>query len=741
MKACLAVFILVVCVALMSSSAWAGEIRGKVVSVIRGEPLRQVEVSVLELKTSVHTAADGSFALSNLPNGKLTVRVSAVGYRLVTVPVELTAGADQKEVSVTLAPDNFRRTETVEVKGDLYQLEGAAVPGQLTLNAAELKEASTVLANDPFRAVQSLPGVSATQNNDFFAQISVMGAPSGKVSIYFDDVLVRQPFHTLLGIADGASLSVVSSETVESVNLMPVAFPERFGDATGGALQLQTRDGSRTHPLFTVSASLADSEATGEGQLGSARKGSWLVSARKSYLGYLVRRSGGDPFTDIAFEDGSLRLTYDLTPRNNITFYTLNGHTDINRTVSGADPNELTTGGSDFTLVRLGWRSVITPHLLVETHGVYVRQSSEQKNPSDQLLSSEYYGEWVGGTRTTWSWREGNILEAGYTARQLRDGQTHFVFFTDQGPFQIPSTNATGLRQSGYAQQASSFFHQRLHLLAGLRWDRLEQVGGLPVSPQVSGAFQLLPRTQIQFGYGRYAQLPDISSLTCFHSPIPVTVPVELWERSTHYTVGLEQRFGDSIRFQVQGFDRENHPVFGGRALTPTSCGPLVRDPRSANRLSGWIGYTLDYAHFQIPVNTQAFAPTISGPTEQEQRHTLNIFANYRLRPSINLSGKFLYGSGFPVTSLTAVQSAGGLTIVGVNSQRLTAYQRLDARIDKSWAFARWKMTLQAEVLNLTNHNNPRVIGSVFDPVTLRPIALVEKGLPVLPVVGVSFQF
>src|SRR5258708_24718958 len=372
MKACLAVFILVVCVGLMAARGWGGESRGKVVSVIRGEPLRQVEVSVLELKTSVHTAADGSFALSNLPNGKLTVRVSAVGYRLVTVPVELTAGADQKEVSVRLAPDNFRRTETVEVKGDLYQLEGAAVPGQLTLNAAELKEASTVLANDPFRAVQSLPGVSATQNNDFFAQISVMGAPSGKVSIYFDDVLVRQPFHTLLGIADGASLSVVSSETVESVNLMPVAFPERFGDATGGALQLQTRDGSRTHPLFTVSASLADSEATGEGQLGSARKGSWLVSARKSYLGYLVRRSGGDPFTDIAFEDGSLRLTYDLTPRNNITFYTLNGHTDINRTVSGADPNELTTAGSDFTLVRLGWPSLITPPLLLHTPPPYV---------------------------------------------------------------------------------------------------------------------------------------------------------------------------------------------------------------------------------------------------------------------------------------------------------------------------------------------------------------------------------
>jgi hypothetical protein len=50
-------------------------------------------------------------------------------------------------------------------------------------------------------------------------------------------------------------------------------------------------------------------------------------------------------------------------------------------------------------------------------------------------------------------------------------------------------------------------------------------------------------------------------------------------------------------------------------------------------------------------------------------------------------------------------------------------------------------MTVQAEVLNLTNHNNPRLIGSQFDPVIQRIFAVVEKGLPVLPVVGVSFQF
>src|SRR5690349_16768071 len=102
-----------------------------------------------------------------------------------------------KEFSITLAPETLRRTEVVEVKGDIFHGENPAVPSQLTLTPQELKEAATVLANDPFRAVQSLPGVSPTNNNDFFGQFSVLGAPFERVGVYLDDVLVPQPFHTI----------------------------------------------------------------------------------------------------------------------------------------------------------------------------------------------------------------------------------------------------------------------------------------------------------------------------------------------------------------------------------------------------------------------------------------------------------------------------------------------------------------------------------------------------------------
>jgi len=53
-----------------------------------------------------------------------------------------------------------------------------------------------VLANDPFRSLQALPGVSASANNDFLAQFSVMGAPYEQVGVYVDDVLVPNLLHS-----------------------------------------------------------------------------------------------------------------------------------------------------------------------------------------------------------------------------------------------------------------------------------------------------------------------------------------------------------------------------------------------------------------------------------------------------------------------------------------------------------------------------------------------------------------
>jgi hypothetical protein len=114
----------------------------------------------------------------------------------------------------------------------------------------------------------------------------------------------------------------------------------------------------------------------------------------------------------------------------------------------------------------------------------------------------------------------------------------------------------------------------------------------------------------------------------------------------------------------------------------------------------------------------------------QDQRHSLNAFATYRLKPTINLSGKVLYGSGFPA----------GSSFVQSNPERLGDYVSVDTRADKCWPFTRWKVTLYGEVLNLTDHNNRIVTSTVFTS-TGQTVVTTQRAPPITPTAGLVFEF
>jgi hypothetical protein len=225
---------------------------------------------------------------------------------------------------------------------------------------------------------------------------------------------------------------------------------------------------------------------------------------------------------------------------------------------------------------------------------------------------------------------------------------------------------------------------------------------------------------------------------------------------ANHFTAGVERRIGESTRIRATFFDRQNQSQAarsGGCPQYPpfdfTSLGKnysrgaeFVVQSRTANRLSGWIGYTYVFARenqfFYANPPVRVLSPDF--PTLEDQHHSLNVFASYRLSPSVHLSGKFLYGSGFPIPSGRIDTTKNPPQFIGLNATRLGDYQRLDLRAEKDWAFTRWKLALYGEMLNLTNHGNPRYIFEGNDAKG-NPIVFTERGLPITPTAGVAFEF
>ncbi len=147
-----------------------------------------------------------------------------------------------------------------------------------------------MLVDDPLRSVQSLPGVVAS--DEFEATFAVRGLGFDNVGLYIDGVLMTAPFHTIRDANDGYSLTLVNGDVVDQITLLAGSAPARYGERTGSVLGLKLREGSRDEFFGRASLGATGVYATLEGPLGASKKTSWLLSARKSYLDYVLDRSG-----------------------------------------------------------------------------------------------------------------------------------------------------------------------------------------------------------------------------------------------------------------------------------------------------------------------------------------------------------------------------------------------------------------------------------------------------------------
>lgn len=625
-------------------------VRGSVVDVHTGEALGNVQVTLVGGPYRATTDGEGKFAISEVAPGDYVLNVSTVGYHLLKRPFHLDPG-DVKDFEAVLTPDTLRQTDTVDVKSGPFETIHQDSPSTLTLSGNDAKNLASVLADDPLRAVQDLPGVSS--NNDFDARFSLRGADFSRVGLYLDGVLLHEPFHTLEGQTLSGSGTAFNGDMVEEMELYEGAFPVRYGDRSAGVLDVQTRDGSRTDTTLRIAASVSNAGAMAEGPLGRKKRGSWLVAVRKSYLQYLLERTFPNTTLLFGLEDAQGRLSYDLDSRNHLTFYVLESYSALDRSAAKNQlgVNSLMTAGYHYSLANLGWRFTPVNKLLISTHAAWMREKYGDNNPSAVSLGAGYYGEWVWNTTATWTWSSNGALDAGWSMRRLRDGGYAQQF--DSSVLRIhQSWDGTAQLDGGYVQQTYAALAGRLRLTAGMRWDRHSTDSITAQSPAASAALSVTRSTQLQLGFGEYAQFPELSVLTSAPAARRL-LPM----RSNQAIAAIEQRLGDRTRVRVETYNRADRdliyqPFFdprllNGKVFTPPLNPAYANSLRgyargvefmvqrsSANRFTGWVSYAFGRTGMTDSISGARF------PSDWDQRHTINLYGGYRLRPSVNLSAR-----------------------------------------------------------------------------------------------------
>ena len=279
------------------------ELRGRVVDARTDEAVAGARVRVSEGGRETTADADGRFAFVGLEKRSVTLRVSAPGYR--PFAVRLALGTASLEFAVPLAREAPRLTESVTVTADAWS-PGAEAPPPLArrYDAEELMALGSVAASDPLRAVQALPGVAA--NDEFNAGFAARGSGFSAAGLTLDGVRLEAPFHTIRDINDGYTLTIFNGDMVGSVSLQPGASPARYADRVGAVLAVRTREGRTDGFHGRASLGAAGAFATLEGPIG--KKASWIASARKSYLDYIIGRVDDDPRLALGYHDLTARL-------------------------------------------------------------------------------------------------------------------------------------------------------------------------------------------------------------------------------------------------------------------------------------------------------------------------------------------------------------------------------------------------------------------------------------------------
>ena len=242
-------------------------------------------------------------------------------------------------------------------------------PRSVTLRPLDVRDFAGGFEN-VFRALTALPGVTGT--DELGSRIAVRGGAPDQNLTMMDGIEIHNPFRLIVPSEDLALVGLASAfnpDTVERVEFFPGAFDVPYGDRLSSLLVVKNRDGSQAEAFQGASsASLGDAQLTVEGRLPWRADGSWLVSARRSYLGLLAERVASTPLP--TFTDVQARATWVPRPGRRVSFVALAGRerlrqsTDANADAGSAAATENLLAGVTFetSLGRRGFSRTVASY-------------------------------------------------------------------------------------------------------------------------------------------------------------------------------------------------------------------------------------------------------------------------------------------------------------------------------------------------------------------------------------------
>jgi hypothetical protein len=716
----------------------------------------------------------GYFSLT-LPAGKYSLIVQFMGYKTLTVPVDL-----QENVKINLELDEESITlNEVTITGE--KSNNNIVQNELIskISVKEIQDLPVILGEkDILKTIQLLPGIAPAGEGN--AGFFVRGGGVDQNLILLDEAPVYNPSH-LLGF-----FSTFNSDAIKDITIYKGGFPAEYGGRLSSVIDIKMNEGNNKTFHFSGGIGVIASRFAIEGPLFKS-KGSFMVAARRTYADVFLKflsPTGRDSIarkSTLYFYDLNLKANYQVSSRDRLYLSCYLGRDNFNLGGSlGLDWGNITA--------TTRWNHIVNDKIFSNTSLIF-NQYSYRFNVDVGSMTMRVISQirdWNLKEDINFYMNSKNTLKFGFnsiyhTFVPSKVDSTAYLFVKSMD-------NKFAFENAVYISN-EQIISDHFRLNYGLRYSLFSSIGpgtvytydeaGTAVDSSTYskgeiynnfGGFE--PRflmniiindsNSVKVSYARSRQYIHLLSNTTSTTPFDLWVPSNsniLPETADQFTLGYFRNFRNNMyetsvevyyKFMNNQIDYRNgaNLILNDKVESQLVFGKgkgygaefLVR--KKYGKLTGWVSYTFSKTERQFPdINDgKVFL------AKQDRPHNLAIVGMYDFTPRITFSATWVYLSGNVVTFPSGRYFIDGNVVpyyTERNGYRMPDYHRMDIGLTlKSKSTSRFESSWNFSVYNAYARSNAYAINFRTDPNNSARMQAVQLSLfRIVPAVTFNFKF
>lgn len=345
-------------------------------------------------------------------------------------------------------------------------------------------------------------------------------------------------------------------------------FSAAYGDRLSSVTQIGLREGSREKTAAQVDLGLTGVGLVAEGPL-PGRKGSWVVSGRRSFLDLLVDAIG----TGVAprYSDGQTKVVFDLSSRDHISLLGVGGRDEIVTSRKDAIDDDAiaygefrsteATGGADWQHLwgAVGYSDTSVAFTSTRFHSRNTNTRTQEELTTNRSLETALRA------RSNTHLKLGATGQVTFGVEAAREGVDYDERMSEYpDPLGQPqpalaiADKSAHWNVGGYGSYAWTPGPLRLSL--GLRSDHSGYTGRTVLSPRADLSLRLSSRETVTAAGGVFRQNLPLILLAQNAANRDLQVPT-----AYHVVLGYSRVFGEQTRLSIEGYAKEDGGLPGLR--------------------------------------------------------------------------------------------------------------------------------------------------------------------------------